>query len=58
MMVIRWIELKSRDNWMNRQKVLVFGFYGEGNLGDELLLNILLQWTQNLEIEIISLLAQ
>ncbi len=40
---------------MNRQKVLVFGFYGEGNLGDELLLNILLQWTQNLEVEIISL---
>jgi hypothetical protein len=33
-MVIRWIQLKSLNNWMNRQKVLVFGFYGEGNLGD------------------------
>jgi polysaccharide pyruvyl transferase CsaB len=40
---------------MNRPIILVFGFYGEGNLGDELLLHTLIQWAQDQEVEVIAL---
>lgn len=40
---------------MLQKKVLVFGYYGEGNLGDELLLASLKLWAQEFGAEIVSM---
>ncbi len=40
---------------MQQKKVLVFGYYGDGNLGDELLLATLKLWAQNFGVEVVSM---
>lgn len=40
---------------MLQPKILVFGFYGDGNLGDELLLDSIKRWSRDLGTEVIAM---